>query len=128
MKASTKVLSARIPVDVMATIDTICKNKGQTRSQFVTSMVAEQQSNNFYEKGGSIQTRTIPKELQEILIGAGVATIGIGTYSLLNKTLATVVDEDGNSKFTSGEIEFISIASALTIALAGHGLIRALIK
>ena len=42
-------------------------------------MVGDQKSNNFYSEGGkmkSLQVRTIPKEMQDILTTAGVATVG----------------------------------------------------
>ena len=126
-KMNTKVLSTRIPVDVMTAIDSICKEQGVNRSQWLTTTVVTHQSNDFYKDGGALQARTIPKEIQDLLIAGGVSTAGIFTYSLVNKALERQVDENGKPKFTHAEIEFISIVTGVAIAVAGFGLVKALL-
>lgn len=127
-KIETAVMSARVPIDVMSTIDSLAKDNGVSRSQFLTSMVATQQCNKLYKQGGAIQARTIPLEIQNLLTAAGVSVAGILGYSLISNALEKQVDKDKNPKFTDNEIEFVSIITALAIALSGYGLIKALTK
>ena len=124
----TQVLSTRVPVEVMTAIDDICKKTGVNRSQWLTTTVSVQQSDYFLKKGGSIQTRTIPKEVQNMLATAGTATVGILAYNVIGSMLEKSVDENGKPKFTDGEVEFISIITALGIAMAGYGAIKALMQ
>lgn len=122
------VLSTRIPSDVMSTIDDICKQQGVNRSQWLTTMVVSKQSNELMKKGGTVQARTIPIEIQDLLTAGGVTVVGILSYNLVGSALTKAVDKDGNSKFTHGEIQFISTITALAIAMAGYGVIKQLTK
>jgi hypothetical protein len=124
----SQVLSTRVPVDVMNTIDSICKQQGVNRSQWLTTTVSEMQSNNFLKEGGQLQTRTMPLELQNLLLTAGVTTVGILSYNLVGNAVAKVVDKDGKFRFSNGEVEFISIITAVAIALAGFGMVKSLIN
>ena len=124
----TQVLSTRVPVEVMTAIDDLCKKTGVNRSQWLTTTVSTQQSDYFLKKGGSIQARTIPKEVQNMLATAGTATVGILAYNVIGSMLKKSVDENGKPKFTDGEVEFISIITALGIAMAGYGAIKALMQ
>ena len=124
----TKTLSARVPVDVIATVDELCKQRGVNRSQWLSTTIAEQQSNDFLKKGGQLQARTMPVELQNMLTAAGVTTVGILSYSLIGEALTKAKDINGNNKFSQGEIQFISLVTGLAIAMAGYGLIKNLIQ
>jgi hypothetical protein len=86
------------------------------------------QTNDFLKKGGQLQTRTMPLELQNLLLTAGVTTVGILSYNVVGNALANAVDKDGKFKFTNGEVEFISIITAVAIALAGFGMVKSLIN
>lgn len=129
MKAPiSKVLSARVPVDVMTTIDELCSKQGVSRSQWLTTVVSEQKTSDFYKDGGVIQSRMIPKEMQDILVTAGVATVGILSFNLVNKALLKAVDENGKPKFSEGEVAFISTVTALAIAMTGFGIVKSLVN
>jgi len=123
----SQVLSTRVPSEVINTIDDICKNTGVNRSQWLAATVAAQQSNRFIEKSGTMQARTMPLELQNMLTAAGVATVGILSYNLVNTALADAKKEDGTMRFSHNETQFISIITALGIAMAGYGLIKTLL-
>lgn len=124
----TQVLSTRVPVDVMSAIDELCKQNNVNRSQWLTETVAKQRSDNFMAKGGTIQARTIPLELENMLIAAGVTTVGILSFNVIGNLLAKEVDEEGKQKFTQGEIEIASVVSALAIAMLGYGVFKALAR
>jgi len=122
----SQVISTRVPVDVLSTIDSICQRKGINRSQWLTSMVADQQSNHFLKDGGTIQARFIPKEVEQLLYGAGMTVTGILLYNLVSNAMAKATDENGKLKFSGSEVEFVSIITAVAAALAGFGVIKAL--
>ena len=122
----SQVISTRVPVDVLSTIDSICQREGLNRSQWLTGMVAEHQSNHFLKEGGTIQTRFIPKEVEQLLYGAGMTVTGILLYNLVANVMAKATDENGKLKFSNGEVEFVSVITAVAAALAGFGVIKAL--
>ena len=125
----TQVLSTRVPVDVMSAIDELCKSRGVNRSQWLTETVAKQRSDNFtMAKGGTIQARIIPLEIENMLIAAGVTTVGILSFNVIGNLLAKEVDEEGKQKFTQEEIEVASVIAALAIAMLGYGAFKALTK
>jgi hypothetical protein len=121
----SSVLSARVPVDVMSTIDKICESKQISRSEWVTSAVVAQQADAFYSKGGSIQTRTIPKEVENLLLAAGTTTVGILSYNIISNLLEKEVD-NGIPKYNQGEVQFISLVTSLAIAMVGFGMMKSL--
>ena len=124
----SQVLSARVPVDVMSAIDSICIQRGINRSQWLATTVVNQQSNDFFSEGGQIQARIIPKEIQEMLTAAGVVTGGILCYNVIGKILSKQVNTEGKPMFTEGEVELISIVTSVAIAMAGFGALKHLTK
>jgi len=123
-RMKSQVLSARVPVDVMSAIDSICIQRGINRSQWLATTVVTQQSNDFFSEGGQIQARIIPKEIQEMLTAAGVAVGGILCYNLIGKALEKQVNTEGKPVFTQGEVELISIVTTVAIAMAGIGALK----
>lgn len=121
----TAVLSARVPVDVMSTIDKMCQSNQITRSQWLIGYVASQQADAFYLKGGSIQTRTIPKDVENLLIAAGTTTVGIVSYNIISNLLEKEED-NGIPRFKQGEVQFISLVTSLAIAMVGFGMLKSL--
>ena len=128
MKApATATLSARVPLEVLATCDKLASAQGLNRSQWLTNVVATQNTSALVlESGGSIQTRAIPKEIQDMLTAGGVAVVGIGAYSIVGNMLEKAVDENGKPKFTDGEVTFISVMVGVAIAMGGYGLFKKL--
>ena len=127
-KIQTTVISARVPVDVMSSINSICKQKGVNRSQWLTEMVATEQSNNFFKEGGTIQARSIPKELEDMLIAGGVGLVGILSYNIVVDQLRKARNEEGKPKFTENEITFIGTMIGVAIAMGGYGIFKALVS
>jgi hypothetical protein len=126
--AKTKVLSVRVPDDVMFAVDDLCKRSGKNRSQWLSDVVANSHVEFTMNTGGSIQTRTIPKEIESLLIAAGVTVIGIGAYSMIGNYLEQDVDAVGKRRFSEAEVEVISISLAVMIAMLGMGAINSLVK
>ena len=48
------VISTRVPIDILSTLDELCKQQGKNRSQFITEKVIETESNVLYKKGEPI--------------------------------------------------------------------------
>jgi len=128
MKAPlTATLSARVPLDVLATCDKLASAQGLNRSQWLTNVVATQNTSHLsFENGGVIQTRAIPKEIADMLTAGGVAIVGIGAYSLVGNMLEKAVDENGKPKFTDGEVTFISVMVGVAIAMGSYGVFKKL--
>lgn len=124
----TQVLSTRVPVDVMNTIDSLAEKEGVNRSQWLTRVVAEKKSDQLFQSGGQLQTRTIPLEVQEMLTAAGVATVGILGYNVIGKLMTDAKDKDGKPMFSDAEVDFISIILAVGLSMAGYGVIKSLMR
>ena len=120
------VISTRVPIDILSTLDELCKQQGKNRSQFITEKVIETESNVLYKKGGSIQARTIPLDVQNLLTAAGVTTAGIISYNLIGDVMRRQKKEDGIQRFSDNEVMFVSFISALAIAMVGYGLVNQL--
>lgn len=129
MKPTTKiptqeVISMRVPLDVKATIDKMCKSQGTNRSVWLRETVVEMNKNSFYKKGGGIQARAIPKEIENILIASGTLVVGISVYNLVGMSLDNAVDNEGKPKYTANEIESLSIICAIVVGVAGYGILK----
>jgi len=78
--------------------------------------------------GGVIQTRTIPKEIQDLLASGGCAVTGITSYNIVSSLMEKAVDNNGKPKFSETETQFVSIITALGIAMASYGIIKKLVE
>ena len=127
MKELTKVLSARIPVDVMTAIDEMAKSAGMNRSQWVTNVVATAKVNDFsVSTGGVIQVKAIPYDIEQLLVAGGVAVVGIGSYSLMTDYLEKQRKPDGTALYNSDEIKFIGAMVGIAISMVSFGIYKAI--
>ena len=127
MKELTKVLSARIPADVMTAIDEMAKSSGMNRSQWVTNVVASAKVDNFkMSTGNVIQLKPIPDDIEQLLIAGGVAVVGIGSYSLMTDFLEKQRKPDGTPLYDEGEIKFIGAMVGIALAMVGFGIYKAM--
>jgi len=127
MKELTKVLSARIPVDVMTAIDEMAKSAGMNRSQWVTNVVATAKVNDFsVSTGGVIQVKAIPDDIEQLLVAGGVAVVGIGSYSLMTDYLEKQRKPDGTALYNADEIKFIGAMVGIAISMVSFGIYKAI--
>lgn len=127
MKELTKVLSARIPVDVMTAIDEMAKSAGMNRSQWVTNVVATAKVNDFsVSTGGVIQVKAIPDDIEQLLVAGGVAVVGIGSYSLMTDYLEKQRKPDGTTLYNADEIKFIGAMVGIAISMVSFGIYKAI--
>ncbi len=127
MKELTKVLSARIPVDVMTAIDEMAKSAGMNRSQWVTNVVATAKVNDFsVSTGGVIQVKAIPDDIEQLLVAGGVAVVGIGSYSLMADYLEKQRKPDGTALYNADEIKFIGAMVGIAISMVSFGIYKAI--
>ena len=127
MKELTKVLSARIPVDVMTAIDEMAKSSGMNRSQWVTNVVATAKINDFKMSAGNvIQIKPVPEDIEQLLVAGGVAVVGIGSYSLMTDYLEKQRKPDGTALYNSDEIKFIGAMVGIAISMVSFGIYKAI--
>jgi hypothetical protein len=115
--SATKVLSARVPVDVFDMFTNMCKHNNMNKNQMLSNMV--QQPTTLMSTGGvvSIQDHKLPKEMKNILSAVGGVAVGGIVYHLLKNYLP-------KDKFTQEQIDDISglcaIASGLGTMIFAH--------
>lgn len=127
MKELTKVLSARIPVDVMNAIDEMAKSSGMNRSQWVTNVVANAKVNDFrMSTGNVIQIKPVPDDIEQLLVAGGVAVVGIGSYSLMTDYLEKQRKPDGTALYNADEIKFIGAMVGIAISMVSFGIYKAI--
>lgn len=127
MKELTKVLSARIPVDVMNAIDEMAKSSGMNRSQWVTNVVANAKVNDFkMSTGNVIQIKPVPDDIEQLLVAGGVAAVGIGGYSLMTDYLEKQRKPDGAALYNEDEIKFIGAMVGIAISMVSFGIYKAI--
>ena len=127
MKELTKVLSARIPVDVMNAIDEMAKSSGMNRSQWVTNVVANTKVNDFrMSTGNVIQIKPVPDDIEQLLVAGGVAVVGIGSYSLMTDYLEKQRKPDGTALYNADEIKFIGAMVGIAISMVSFGIYKAI--
>lgn len=127
MKELTKVLSARIPVDVMNAIDEMAKSSGMNRSQWVTNVVANAKVNDFkMSTGNVIQIKPVPDDVEQLLVAGGVAVVGIGSYSLMTDYLEKQRKPDGTALYSADEIKFIGAMVGIAISMVSFGIYKAI--
>jgi hypothetical protein len=85
--ANTKTLSVRVPIDVAANIENLCKQRGITRNALLQECIASEGIVNVksFEKGGDI--RPLDDALRNILIGVGAVSTGTVVFHTLKEHL-----------------------------------------
>ena len=133
--AATIPISCRVSPDFVAFIDKSAAELGVNRSQYLQDVLCKQATIPVsFASGGTLnisQTKSVqvPDELKNMLIAGGVAVVGIGAYSFIYNAMSTQIDENtGQSKFTKGECEFISLMCGVAIAMGGYGVYKAFTK
>lgn len=108
----TKIISARVPVDIAEMFEKSCKQQGLTKSKALSQMIAQPDlSPTVMAKGGDVSSIKVPDELMSTLAPVGGVGVGIITYQLVKSYFP-------KDKFTEEQID--GYAWILSIA-AGFG-------
>lgn len=128
---NTQVLSVRIQKNTLQHIDKLCKQNGISRSQWVADTITKQHSDIIItklKKGGGIQKSivddTMPEEIQSLLLGAGIVTLGAIVYDIVNTLLKDEKDYNGNPRFTDNERKMINIALVAALGMSAYGVFK----
>lgn len=128
---NTQVLSVRIPKNTIQHIDKLCKQKGINRSQWVADTIATQHADLIlkkYKKGGGIQTSIVdepmPQEVQDLLVGAGIITLGALVYKIVQELLIEELDRNGNQRFSANEQRLMTIALVASLGVSAYGIFK----
>ena len=124
MKTST--ISLRVPLDFKNELQSICKTKGVTLSDYCLTHLTpsgEIPSVNAkviqkLTKGGDVAKLDVPDELMALLSATGGFVIGAIVYKSLKHNLTV-----NNPEWSDDKIQAISLAAALTGGLiSGYGI------
>lgn len=111
----TKVISARVPVDVAKMFENACKQRGLSKSKYLGEIITTPLpvATSTMAAGGEIE---IPDDVADAIAVVGGAGVGLLVY----KALKTSLPDD---KFTSAEKEIYSSILAIGAAfLSGYGI------
>jgi len=112
MKASTKVLSTRVPLDVYKQFQKQATKSGLSVNALLKSKITGEQVDNVvrtnYANGGEV---SLPREIEELLIGLGAVGIGALVYKAVSLNL------EDKKTYTEDEILLYSSISAVAVGL-----------
>jgi hypothetical protein len=119
---STKVISARVPVDVYAMLNALSKEKGQSKNKIVADMI--QHTTNSPTRitvPSTVNIKPMPKVLKNALIGVGGAAVGYIVYQLLQEHLPKY-------NYTEEDVDTISALAAIASGLGTGVLLSNLLR
>jgi antitoxin component of RelBE/YafQ-DinJ toxin-antitoxin module len=123
----TTTISLRVPVDFKSELQSICKNKGITISEYCLAKITPNSKTppikanllkTITESEGQALDNELPVELSKILGATGGLIVGIIVYNALKNTLAKY-----NPEWSEEKIKAIAIVSGLaSVLLSGIGI------
>lgn len=116
----SKVISARIPVDVANEIEKMCTDNGISKSEYISNKVGVDRQNALEERVNA-QPELPPQELYNLLSGAGATVVGIGSFNFVKQAMSTAVDEKGKPRYTEQQAQIASWMTAISIGLISFG-------
>jgi len=120
---ATKVISARVPLDVYAMLETLSKQQGQSKNKIVGDLISTSATTPSVLSIGkpSIKVKPMPKILKNALIGVGGMGVGYIVYELLQQKLP-------NYNFTDEEVNNLSMLGALATGLGTSALLAHIVR
>lgn len=109
----SKVISARVPLDVALAFEKACKQRGTSKSKYLTEIMSTPN----YEvrklnKGGQIDTTYgLPEGVSEILSGAGGLLVGTLVFKSIKLGL------QGKPQYSEEDINLYAILGAVAVGL-----------
>lgn len=126
--SNSKVLSVRLPEEVVNTLDSQAKDLGLNRSQFIIHNLVDREVIRTNKSTNQVsvfeESFPLPSAVHDLLATTGGTIAGITSYRFVKDLMERQHDENGNSRYTEGQIEFASFVAALGIAIAGTKLIK----
>jgi hypothetical protein len=126
MSELTKVISARVPIDVANMFDAIAKEKGVTKSSILVDALTQAPNTSvnasMLAKGGKLATTPFPDELKGLLSIGG----GLGTGLIVYNVLEAYLPNDG--RWTDEKRNAISTLGATAAGLFGFLTIDSLVN
>jgi hypothetical protein len=108
----TKVISARVPVDVANMVENACKQSGMSKSAYIIELVTKPSTKVMKQGGNVVESIHVPDELNEMLSAVG----GVGVGVLVYKILQVYLPKD---KFTEEDRKTISLLGAVGAGMVG---------
>jgi hypothetical protein len=123
MSIKTKIISARVPVDIAEMIKKSCETNNVSVSKYLTEIVTNPGNVDKFQLGGivDINKNTVPKEIEGILSAFG----GLGVGMVVYKVLKAYMPRD---KFDEDTIENFALLGSIACGLGSFIGIDKLLK
>lgn len=120
---ATKVISARVPLDVYAMLETLSKQQGQSKNKIVGDLISTSATTPSVLSVGkpSIKVKPMPKILKNALVGVGGLGVGYIVYELLQEHLPKY-------NFSTDEVDNISSFGAIATGLGTSAFLAHLMR
>lgn len=122
----TKVLSTRIPINVMKELEELCADRGISRSDWLCEKIGVDRVPAIAERPNPPED--IPEDVSHFLRGTGATIAGIASYNFVYKAMASSMQDNGLQRFTPEESQVAAIASSVIIGLVAYGAFDSIIK
>lgn len=116
----SKVISARIPVDIANEIEKMCSDNEISKSEYISNKVGVDRQNAVEERINE-KPELPPQQVYNLLAGAGATAVGIGSFNFVKQAMSTAVDETGKARYTPQQAEIASWMTAISIGLISFG-------
>lgn len=118
----TKIISARVPLDVAEMVENACKHKGVNKSQLITRLITAPR-NEVYSQGGELAViDTMDEGVRSILSAGGGLAIGLLIHNVLKTHLPT--DRFHSEESRNDAIILCTIAAGMGAMLGINKLIK----
>ena len=120
---ATKVISARVPLDVYAMLETLSKQQGLSKNKIVGDLISTSATTPSVLSVGkpSIKVKPMPKILKNALVGVGGLGVGYIVYELLQEHLPKY-------NFSTDEVDNISSFGAIATGLGTSAFLAHLMR
>lgn len=107
----TKVISARVPVDIAEMIENVCKQRNVSKSTYIAEMVTTPAIKPI-DSPSVVNPVNPPNELMEVLSAVGGVGVGVLTWNILQTHLP-------NDRFTDEQKDTISLLGSIGAGMFG---------
>lgn len=122
----TKVLSVRVPADVIDHLDNYCDANNITRSKFLTERLVDR--SNPTQLSLSDKVESMPEEVYTLISASGATVVGVATYKQVYSAMLSSVDEFGNKRYTPDQAQFAAIFASVGVGIAGFNIFASLLS
>lgn len=108
---SSKIISARVPIDVVEMFEKARKHKGLTKSKYMVELMSTPSLPSYKLGGKPSKVETMPDELFEVLSAVGGVAVGTLVYQLMMVYLP-------KDRFTPEEMKGYAMVGGIACGLA----------